>query len=191
MIIYHGNSDWVVNKRNGVEIMKQWTNLHHISTQPTETIDGFAGVKDIKRLTYNSNTKKDAVVFYKVDGLSHALLVDPGTCSFQGGRRGIFSKDKNYNSTLWTAYDFGLIATPEIFGPHETYSKERVSFSVPLKTGSSYEWKVPEGSIFNSNKDSNSISINWPTNSGTVHVTETDLNGCIKQYKTIFVTVKN
>ena len=191
IIIYQGNSDWIVNKRNGIEIMKQWTNLHHISTQPTETIDGFAGVKDIQRLTYNSNTKKDAVVFYKVDGLSHALLVDPGKCSFQGGRGGIFSKDKNYNSTLWTAYDFGLIPTPEITGPHELFSKERVTFSVPANPGSTFEWDVPEGSIFINNKDSNSITINWPTASGSVDVTETYLSGCKKQYKTIFVRVKD
>jgi len=191
MIIYQGNSDWVVNKRNGVEIMKQWTNLHHISTQPNETIDGFANVKDIHRLSYSSSKKKEVVVFYKVDRLSHALLVDPGKCHFQGGRRGFFSKDKNYNSTLWTAYDFGLIKSPEITGPHEVFAKESVTYSVSPQSGSSYEWTVPDGSIFSGSKETNTISINWAASSGTVNVTETDLNGCKKQYKTIFVTVKD
>jgi poly(hydroxyalkanoate) depolymerase family esterase len=78
MIIYQGNNDWIVNKRNGVELMKQWTNVNHIDTKPSETIKGFLNIKDIERNTYQNVDKKDAVIFYKVNKLSHALLVDPG-----------------------------------------------------------------------------------------------------------------
>ncbi|MBL0330184.1 MAG: PHB depolymerase family esterase [Bacteroidetes bacterium] len=191
MIIYQGNSDWIVNKRNGVEIMKQWTSLHHISTTPTETIDGYLNVKDIHRLAYNSPTKKEAVVFYKVDKLSHALLVDPGKCKNQGGRRGFFSKDKNYNSTLWTAYDFGLLKAPEIDGPHEALLKQTVTYSVPLTNGCTYEWTFPEGCTLVTDQNTNSITLNWGASSGCINVTEMDANGCKKQFKTVFVTVRD
>ncbi len=187
MIIYQGNSDWIVNKRNGVEMMKQWTNLHHIGTQASETIDGYASVKDIHRLAYNSSTKKEAVVFYKVDKLSHALLVDPGKCKSQGGKRGFFSKDKNYFSTLWTAYDFGLISPPEINGPHNRFLKQSASYSVPLTLGASYEWSFPEGCTIVSGQNANNITVNWGFSSGCINVTETDSSGCKKQFKTVFV----
>ncbi len=191
MIIYQGNSDWIVNKKNGIEIMKQWTNLHHIGVQPSETIDGYVGVKDIHRHSYNSATKKEAVVFYKVDKLSHALLVDPGKCKNQGGRRGFFSKDKNYNSTLFTAYDFGLITTPEIDGPHTALLNQTYTFTVPLTESSSYEWHYPDSCTLVTDQNRNAISVRWGSNNGCINVTETDVNGCKKQYKSLFVTVKD
>lgn len=190
MIIYQGKSDFVVNKQNGIEIMKQWTNLHHIDQVPSETIDGFVGVKDIHRLSYNTKLKKEAVVFYKVDKLSHALLVDPGKCKNQGGRRGIFSKDKNFNSTLWTAYDFGLIGTPEIDGPHETFPKQSLTYSVPYTEGCSYQWTYPDGCTL-VNQDKGSITLNWGATSGCLNVTEINANGCRKQFKTVFVALKD
>lgn len=191
MIIYQGNNDLIVNKRNGVEIMKQWTNLHHISTTPSETIDGYVGIKDIQRLAYNSSTKKEAVVFYKVNKLNHALLIDPGKCKNQFNKRVFFSKDKNYNSTLFTAYDFGLIKAPEIEGPHEAFLKQTVTYSVPLTAGSSYEWKYADGCSLVSGQDTNSLTLNWGASSGSIHVTETDIAGCKKQYKTVFVRVRD
>ncbi|MCX6296927.1 MAG: PHB depolymerase family esterase [Bacteroidetes bacterium] len=191
MVIYQGNSDWIVNKRNGVELMKQWTNIHHIGTQASETIDGYASVNDIHRLAYNSGTKKEAVVFYKVDKLSHALLVDPGKCKNQGGKRGFFSKDKNYFSTLWTAYDFGLISPPEINGPHSRFLKQSASYSVPLTLGAKYDWSFPEGCTIVSGQNTNNIAVTWGSSSGCINVTETDSNGCKKQFKTVFVTVED
>ena len=110
MIIYHGNADMVVNKRNGSQLMKQWTNLHHISTEPSEVRKRFAGVKAIEKRIYRDNDSNAVVIYYKVKRLGHALLVDPGNGEKQGGRLGLFSADKNYFSTYWTAIDFGLIA---------------------------------------------------------------------------------
>lgn len=188
MIIYQGNSDGIVNKRNGVELMKQWTNLHHIGVQPSETIDGYVGVNDIQRNAYHTNTKKEAVVFYKVDKLGHALLVDPGTCEAEGGKNGIFSKDKNYFSTLWTAYDFGLISAPEINGPSTAISNQTINYSVELSPGSSYEWRYPNDCKIVSASSTNSITLEWGNSSGCINVTETALNGCKKQFKTLFVT---
>ncbi len=190
MIIYQGSNDWIVNKRNGVELMKQWTSLYHISTQPSETITSFVNCKDIERNTYKSPEKKDAVIFYKVNKLSHALLIDPGECKTQGGKSGLFSKDKNYFSTLWTAYDFGLIPTPEIAGKVSAApNQQNITFTVPLTANSTYRWTFPTDCTVVKNENTNSITINWGTASGCINVIETDSSNCRKQYKTLFVNL--
>lgn len=190
LIIYQGNNDWVVNKRNGVELMKQWTNLHRIGIQPSETIDAFLNEKDIQRNAYHNAIQKEVVVFYKVNKLGHALLVDPGKCKFQGGSKGFFSRDKNYFSTLWTAYDFELIAAPEITGAHSVSQKQKVSYSVPLTPGSKYEWSFPSDCNLETEPNSNTITLKWGTSTGYINVTETDASNCKKQYKTLLVIMK-
>jgi len=190
MIIYQGNNDWIVKKRNGVELMKQWTNLHHIGPYPSEVIPQYVNNIDIERSVYRTPEKKDAVVFYKVNRLSHALLVDPGTCQQQGGRRGFFSKDKNYFSTLFTAYDFGLIAPPLIEGktnvlPHE----QNITYNVPFNDKSSYEWTYPADCSVVKNDKTNSITLNWGSQPGCINVSETDAAGCKKTYQTLFVNL--
>ncbi|MGZ4033500.1 MAG: extracellular catalytic domain type 1 short-chain-length polyhydroxyalkanoate depolymerase [Bacteroidia bacterium] len=189
MIIYQGNNDWIVNKQNGVELMKQWTNIHNISTSPYETISGYAGVKDIERNAYGNRQKKDAVIFYKINKLNHALLVDPGKCKYQGGRRGFFSKDKNYNSSLFTAYDFGLIPAPIISGKKIVGAMEQhITYSVPATENSTYEWTFPADCKVVKNDNTNSIILNWGTSGGCINVTETNAS-CKKQYQTLFVSL--
>ncbi len=191
MIIYQGDKDWIVNKRNGIELMKQWTSLHHIGTQPTETIDSYVNINDIQRNAYDNSLHKEVVVFYKVNKLGHALLIDPGKCKYQGGSRGFFSKNKNYFSTLWTAYDFGLITVPEIKGPHRVFLKQAVSYSVPMTIGSSYEWSYPSDCKLEGEQNTNTIKLNWGAVSGNINVTETDANNCKRQYKTLFATLND
>ena len=191
MIIYQGNKDWVVNRRNGTELMKQWTNVKHVSTTPSETIKSYVNIKDIERNVYGDANKKDAVVFYKINKMGHALLVDPGKCPTQGGRRGLFSKDKNYFSTLFTAYDFGLIATPVIIGKTEvTKQEQNITYTVPLTNNCKYEWTYPTDCTVAKNDNTNSITLNWGSTAGNINVTEIDFSGCRKQFKTLLVNVK-
>jgi len=191
MIIYQGNSDWVVNKRNGVELMKQWTNLHHLTTQPTEVINQYANIKDIQRNAYLTPSKKEAVVFYKVNKLSHALLINPGKCKYEGGKRGFFSKDKNYNSTLFTAYDFGLIKKPVIEGKKMVSKEEKnITFTVPASPNSTYSWSYPSDCKVVKNENNNTLTLDWGTTSGNINVSEIDAQNCVKQYTTLFVAVE-
>ena len=190
MIIYQGNNDWIVNKKNGVELMKQWTNVHHTSTVPSEIIQHYVGNTDIERSVFRDKEKRDAVIFYKINKLSHALLVDPGKCNLQGGRTGIFSKDKNYLSTLFTAYDFGLIPTPTISGKKTVQAKEQnITFKVPFKDGAKYEWTYPADCEVIKNDGTNSITLNWGSSSGCINVAETNVSFCKKQYQTLLVSV--
>lgn len=191
MIIYQGNNDWIVNKRNGVELMKQWTNLYGIGTQPSEVIPNYVNNPDIERNVYRTPDKKEVVIFYKVNKLSHALLVDPGACKYQGGKKGLFSKDKNYFSTLFTAYDFNLIAPPVITGKTSVGSKEQsIVYSIPLNDKSTYEWTYPSDCTIIGPAKGNSITLNWGNSSGYINVIETDAEYCKKQYQTLFVNLK-
>jgi len=191
LIIYQGNKDMVVNRRNGTELMKQWTNIRNAPMTPSETINSFVNVNDIQRNVYRDKNNKDAVIFYKINKLNHALLVDPGKCPMQGGIRGFFSKDKNYFSTLWTAYDFGLIPTPIIIGKTEVNKLEQnITYYVPPAANSKYEWTYPSGCGVVQNYNTNSITLNWGDAPGNINVCEMDVSGCKKQYKTLFVNVK-
>ncbi|MCX6274141.1 MAG: PHB depolymerase family esterase [Bacteroidetes bacterium] len=191
MIIYQGNNDWIVNKRNGVELMKQWTNVHGISTIPSERIEAFLNNRDIERSVYRDTSGKDVVIFYKVNNLSHALLVDPGNCKYQGGKTGIFSKDKNYFSSLYTAYDLGLIKPPAISGNTSILPNEAgLNYAVPLSDSSTYEWSIPAGCTMVKNDKGNEITVKWNARSGCINVTETDSNQCQKNYQTLFVEVQ-
>ncbi|MFL5765568.1 MAG: PHB depolymerase family esterase [Bacteroidia bacterium] len=188
MIIYQGQADWVVNRRNAIELMKQWTNLRGVSYSPTNSIDGYLQVQPIHRFSYGEN---EDVIFYKIDHMNHALPVDPGTCKNQGGRRGIFSRDLNYNSTLWTIYDFGLATPPMIEGETKVTSNQTVTFSVPSHAGSTYQWHYPEGCTRLTDNTSNAITLTWGARNGWIDVTETDANNCKTQYKTLFVTLND
>lgn len=191
MIIYQGNRDWVVNKRNGVELMKQWTNLHQIGTTPSLTINKFANNSDIEKNIYLDAKGKEAVLFYKINKLNHALLIDPGYCKYQGGRRGFFSRDKNFHSTLFTAYDFGLIEKPMIIGKAEVEANEKnIEFSVPENKGSSYEWSFPSACKVIKNNNSSKLVLDWNNAPGNIDVVETDSLNCQKRYHTFFVRVK-
>ena len=189
MIVYQGDNDKIVNKINGVELVEQWTNLHKVSLQPIETIPMFLNNSDIERNEYGDSINNSQVVFYKVKNLGHALIVNPGECKTEGGRTGFFAKDKNYNSTLWTAYDFGLIPTPSITGEKSVKKQsENVSFSVPFSDLSTYKWSFPEGcTILKDNF--NSVIVKWGNVSGSVNVIEFDGLNCEKQYKSLMVNV--
>jgi poly(hydroxyalkanoate) depolymerase family esterase len=189
MIIYQGKNDLIVNRRNGFEIVKQWTNLHHIDTIPAVRIKNFAGNKDVEKDIFRDANNRDAVVYYKVNRLGHAYLINPGSCISEGGKRGIFSKDKNYHATWWTAVDFGLTRPMQIEG-HETIKsgEQNLVYSVPFHAQSTYLWSYPDGCTVVGAGGTNTIILNWGQKGGNLNVLETDAAGCRYQYTTLFVS---
>jgi feruloyl esterase len=191
MIIYHGNADVVVNKRNGYELMKQWTNLHQVSTEPTQIIKRFAGVKSIEKSVFKNSEGKDVITYYRVKHLGHTLLVDPGKCETKGGRIGLFSNDRNYFSTYWTAIDFGLIQPSTIAGKTVVTNHEKgVEFSAPQIDGIIYKWNFPKDCIPESNLNSSTIKLTWGKKSGNVDLITIDKNKCKTTYLTLPVKVE-
>jgi poly(hydroxyalkanoate) depolymerase family esterase len=190
LIIYQGNNDWVVNKRNGVELMKQWTNIHGITSSPTQTINSYTGNKLIKKETFIKNGE-EKVVFYRISKLSHALPIYPGKCEYQGGKRGIFSRDLHYNSTIFTAYDFGLIALQKIEGKNEVDANEKqVEFTIQKKENASYQWVFPDDCTSVRNDSGNKLMLDWGSKSGSVSVIEQEFSGCVNYFPSHYVEVK-
>lgn len=190
MIVYQGKADVVVNKRNGYEIVKQWTNLQGISARPTQRIKRYAGKKFIEKNVFQDAMQEDVVIYYKVRGLGHALLVDPGKCVQQGGKHKLYSADKNYYSTYWTAVDFGLITPYTISGNKSAKPyQQNLTFSVPSTEGAKYKWTFPSGCRIIS-KNGNTVNVNWGKVSGSVNVTVLYNDKCKTVYQTLFVDVK-
>jgi hypothetical protein len=191
MIIYQGKNDLVVNRKNGFELVKQWTNLHHIGTEPTEKIKHYAGIRDIERESFRDENKREAVVYYKINKLNHAYLINPGSCIQEGGKRGIFSKDKNYHATWWTAVDFGLTGLQPIEGKLEVGGEEKeVVYAVPAHENSTYSWTFPEGCTVLRGQGTARIAVNWGALPGNVNVEETEKGGCHLTYPTVYVAVR-
>jgi poly(hydroxyalkanoate) depolymerase family esterase len=179
MIIYQGNKDPIVNRRNGFELVKQWTNLHHVDTVPLETTNHYAGITDIQRNTYGDKNNPEAVVYYKINRLGHAYLINPGHCINEGGKRGIFSKDKNYHATWWTALDFGLTNLSTIQGKTEVTAAETdLVYSIRLNPGSTYTWTYPEGCTVTKGQQTPEITLTWGQKGGRLMVEETTASGC-------------
>lgn len=190
MIVYQGKADVVVNKRNGYEIVKQWTNLQGIAATPSKRIKRFAGKKCIEKNVFQNSMQEDVVIYYKIRGLGHALLVDPGKCEMQGGKHKLYSADKNYYSTYWTAVDFGLITPYTINGTKIVKAyQQNLTFSVPSTKGEKYKWTFPSGCRIIS-KNGNMVNVNWGKASGAVNVTVLNNNKCKTVYQTLFVDVK-
>lgn len=191
MIIYQGKADVVVNKRNGSQLMKQWTNLHGLSTTPTETIRRFAGAKAIEKNIYRTNEGKEAVLYYRIKHLGHALLVDPGKCLNQGGKRGLFSADKNYFSTYWTAVDFGLIPRPAIIGKTEVSANETATYSLsPSVDGQKVSWKFPKDCKVIQNQGNGELTLKWFGKGGSINAAAYYDKKCRQAFSTLVVKVK-
>ena len=192
MIIYQGNKDRIVNRKNGFELVKQWTNVQHTDTVADEKIPAFAKNPDIEKYIYRDVKGKDVVTYYKVKRLGHAYLINPGACLNEGGKRGPFSRDKNYHATWWTAVDFGLVPAMEISGKREVEKEEKnLVFSItPRHPGAGFTWSFPEGCTVLNGAGTSSVTVNWGAAGGNVNVEETDSSGCVFAHPTICVQLK-
>ena len=109
LIVIHGKSDQVVNIENSRQLILQWSAIHQISSFPSETIHDFKDKNDFVNFVYKDIAGNEIISFLEVKYLGHELMVDPGEGSKQGGKTGLFSKDKDFFSTYWIASKFGLI----------------------------------------------------------------------------------
>lgn len=179
VFIYHGNSDPVVNVRNAKELMEQWTCLHKADTVADQIDSTYMGKNDIMRLAYHNRDKQEAVVFYKINHMGHAIPIDPGACKNQGGKGGVFATDKGLYSTYHAAVEFGLIPQIKIEGNSEVnVSQKNIEFKAPMLKDYAYEWILPKGVEVNGEKNTNSILVNWNTKSGSVLLKMMAPDGC-------------
>lgn len=109
LVVIHGEEDQVVNIKNSYRLIEQWSYLLQTDDIADSVINNFEGHTGISKKFYSNAAKKDAMIFYEVQGLGHALMVDPGDKITQGGETGTFAVDRDFFSTYWIAVDFGLI----------------------------------------------------------------------------------
>lgn len=109
LIVVHGTRDKIVDIQNSLELIDQWTYLHHTDTLPDKTITSFASNPLIERFSYFDSLGNEVIIFYKVLKTGHALPVDPGEDEVQGGTTGMYAVDRDFYSTYYVAKDFGLI----------------------------------------------------------------------------------
>lgn len=191
IIIYQGRRDLVVNHKNAHEMIEQWTNVHGIDTLATDTISDFANNVNIKKYLYKNSSGENAVTYYEVKNIGHALMINPGNCREEGGKMVPFSVDEDYFSTYWTAVDFGLIPEPKILGKTEIqFNEQNVEYSVPFYKGSVYSWSYPDDAIPVGAENQNTLKLNFGKRSGSISVVEYDSAGCYVRYPSLKLSVK-
>lgn len=109
--IFQGEGDFTVDKQNAVELMKQWTALHHADTLAEKglEISFVAHHPRIKEFVYADSTGQFPVLMFMISRLGHALPVDPNGKTVKGGKTGFFATDIDFHSTAWVAKWFGLM----------------------------------------------------------------------------------
>jgi len=190
--VYHGTNDPVVNVRNAVELVEQWTALHKTDTLPSRIDSAYLGAKDITRMAYLDKDNEEAVVFYKIKDMGHAIPVNPGHCKNEGGRTALFATDKDLYSTFHVACEFGLIPEWEPTGPIEVDAEQKnIVFKIQPKDNYKYEWILPEGCLVAEGKNSPSVSVNWNKQNGKIILVETASDGCVYKHAPLEVKVKS
>ncbi|MBK6523322.1 MAG: PHB depolymerase family esterase [Sphingobacteriaceae bacterium] len=109
MIIYQGLNDAVVNKKNALFLVNQWTGVNNIDTIADVIEPAFMNIEDIKRTQYTDSLGQTPVILYEVKNLGHKLLIKPGDKENEGGKKGMFGVDKGFHSTYQTAKEFGIL----------------------------------------------------------------------------------
>ena len=106
--VFHGLQDMVVYPANINELTEQWTAVHNIPQTASSITTSFNSNPDIEQSVYTNSTNDTLVLVYKINNMGHAIAVDPGSGTTQGGTTGTYAIDKNFFSSYWAAKFFGL-----------------------------------------------------------------------------------
>ncbi len=179
---FHGSSDGTVDPVNARELMEQWTAVHGADQTVDRTQYEIAGASSVTRENYSNGSGSIVVSRYTVQGMDHGIPVDPGNplCKGKGGSIGTNAFDVELFSSYWAARFFGIIPYAEVMGPTAVNTGQQgVVFSTPSVQGSSWNWEVPSGASIVSGQGTDSIEVDWGSQTGYVKVTRTDSNGCV------------
>ncbi|MGB5978052.1 MAG: PHB depolymerase family esterase, partial [Cyclobacteriaceae bacterium] len=100
-------ADYTVSNNNLRETMEQWTNVHGTDASADETNSSFDGNSQITRKVYKKSGVP-VVTTYDINGMGHAVAIDPGTGAKQGGSTGSYATDVNFLAAYWAASGWGL-----------------------------------------------------------------------------------
>lgn len=114
VVIIQGKNDLVVNPKNADLLIKQWSYLHNIDNNLTDTLSDFNQSHDVTKFSFKNSEEETKVIFYDVNKMGHSIPIDPGTLPNQGGEKTMYTSDKDFFSTYFIARDFGLIPEDDI-----------------------------------------------------------------------------
>lgn len=97
MSIWQGTADTVVGPANRTQIVKQWTNVHGVTTPVADTVDGQ------KHEAWKTASGAAVVETFEIAGMDHAYPITAGC-----GTAGAYAADKGICATKHIAAFFGL-----------------------------------------------------------------------------------
>ena len=102
--VWHGSADATVKPMNAGEIIKQWTNVHAVSSDPTssDTVDGYP------HRTWTDASGEPVVEEYVITGMAHGTPVAVGNDENSYGAAGPFLLDVGISSSYRIAQFWGL-----------------------------------------------------------------------------------
>nr|WP_246742521.1 PHB depolymerase family esterase [Microvirga splendida] len=102
--VWHGSADATVKPMNAGEIIKQWTNVHGLTSSPTssETVDGYP------RRVWTAPSGEDVIEEYVITGMAHGTPLDTGNDENSYGAAGPFLLDVGISSSYRIAKFWGL-----------------------------------------------------------------------------------
>jgi feruloyl esterase len=107
LMVFQGTDDPIVKAPNADKIIRQWGTLHGLADTPSEQVP-LDGLPAIQRSSWEKEDQ-EVMVRFDIEGLGHAIAIDPGKGAKQGGQEGTFAKDVDFYSTYWIAKFFELL----------------------------------------------------------------------------------
>jgi poly(hydroxyalkanoate) depolymerase family esterase len=104
LIAFHGASDATVAPADMQQAVDQWSNVLGIDRTP-EVSETF---RTSTHRIYRDAAGRDLIETFLIANTGHALIVDPGTGTDQGGATGAFSEDHDIYSSYYAAKFWGL-----------------------------------------------------------------------------------
>jgi poly(hydroxyalkanoate) depolymerase family esterase len=102
--IWHGSADTLIYLPDQYQQVMQWTNANAIDA----VVDWSDYLLGQPRNTYNTFTGVTRVQTVTVQGMGHAIAVDPGFGAWQCGATGTYAADFNICAAYWIANFFGI-----------------------------------------------------------------------------------
>lgn len=188
--VFHGTLDNVVASMNMTEVIEQWTYIHNIEITDNFEYANYKDIDDITCIRYPGVYNANKVVSFEIENMGHAIPVNPGDCSFEGGTTGLYAIDKGFHGSYFAARFFDLINDFPIEGKDTVaFYEQPLFYSVPEIQGRSYDWGAHVYSWIASGENTNQATIHWGDASGFVWVEQQDNQYCIYPKEEMYVYI--
>ena len=102
--VWHGNADKTVIPTNARETIKQWTDVHGLSSAPSQE----GSVEDYPRHVWLNDAGDELVESYTITHMAHGTPLATGEADFECGAVGPFLLEVGISSSFHIAKFFGL-----------------------------------------------------------------------------------